>query len=413
MYQQNDYDENRQQLRARSLTVGLPMAALLALAVVSFLLRWPQGVTMALCFLFCAVGIFGYTMLISPVRAYGRHIAHALTGRTRQTSGVFVSMDEASVTRENVDFYPVTLNVGDQGREEDDRLFYMDANLPRPDWQAGETLTLVLSADTELTEDLTVPAGVELVVRNPYTSSGATSPKTGAVLYAASAGGASSGSASSGGISAGTSSTVELAVASGVTLTANYDLRLEDVSMTVHGQVTTRGNTHNAGALCVESDGVWENHGNIYCYGGLDLYGKLQNYGMVLAMREETSGGLILRDGWISLQNGSQWDLNSGSIGCMSALNGAISGYGDGYEMSEADSNDFCWLQAQTVTQPDGDVNGDGTVDTADLDALVRHVACIEELGDLSRADIDGDGDIDADDITVLAQMLQQMGVVD
>ena len=29
MYQQNDYDENRQQLRARSLTVGLPMAALL------------------------------------------------------------------------------------------------------------------------------------------------------------------------------------------------------------------------------------------------------------------------------------------------------------------------------------------------------------------------------------------------
>ena len=102
MYQQNDYDENRQQLRARSLTVGLPMAALLALAVVSFLLRWPQGVTMAL----------------------------------------FVSMDEASVTRENVDFYPVTLNVGDQGREEDDRLFYMDANLPRPDWQAGETLTL-------------------------------------------------------------------------------------------------------------------------------------------------------------------------------------------------------------------------------------------------------------------------------
>ena len=41
-----------------------------------------------------------------------------------------------------MDFYPVTLNVGDQGREEDDRLFYMDANLPRPDWQAGETLTL-------------------------------------------------------------------------------------------------------------------------------------------------------------------------------------------------------------------------------------------------------------------------------
>lgn len=78
MYQQNDYDENRQQLRARSLTVGLPMAALLALAVVSFLLRWPQGVTMALCFLVCAVGIFGYTMLISPAaRLWAAHCARA------------------------------------------------------------------------------------------------------------------------------------------------------------------------------------------------------------------------------------------------------------------------------------------------------------------------------------------------
>ena len=142
MYQQNDYDENRGQLRARSLAIGLPMAALLALAVVAFLLRWPQGVTMVLCFLVCAVGIFGYTMLISPVRAYGQHIAHALTGRTRQTSGVFVSMDADSVTRENVEFYPVTLNVGEQGHEEDDRLFYYDANLPRPDWKRGEQITV-------------------------------------------------------------------------------------------------------------------------------------------------------------------------------------------------------------------------------------------------------------------------------
>lgn len=151
MYQQKDYDENRRQLHDRSLAVGLPMAALLALSVVSFLVRWPEGVTMALCFLTCALGIFGYTMLISPVRAYGQHIAHALTGRTRQTRGVFVGMEEGSVSRENVDFYPITLNVGDQGREEDDRLFYLDANLPRPNWQAGETL-LITSYDNRVTD---------------------------------------------------------------------------------------------------------------------------------------------------------------------------------------------------------------------------------------------------------------------
>ena len=34
------------------------------------------------------------------------------------------------------------INVGVMEDEKDDRLFYYDANLPRPDWQAGETLTI-------------------------------------------------------------------------------------------------------------------------------------------------------------------------------------------------------------------------------------------------------------------------------
>ena len=36
----------------------------------------------------------------------------------------------------------LTVNVGNMESEEDDRLFYYDANLPRPDWRRGEMLTV-------------------------------------------------------------------------------------------------------------------------------------------------------------------------------------------------------------------------------------------------------------------------------
>lgn len=150
MYQQTDYEQIRQQQRTRSCAVIACAGALAAATHVSFFVRWPQGITMVLSFLCCAAAIFGYTMFVSPVRAYALHIAHALEGRTRQTSGVFVSMEQESVGRDKIDFYPVTLNVGSEGREEDDRLFYMDANLPRPDWQVGEKLVLT-SYDNRIT----------------------------------------------------------------------------------------------------------------------------------------------------------------------------------------------------------------------------------------------------------------------
>ena len=36
----------------------------------------------------------------------------------------------------------MTLNGGDMESQEDDRLFYYDANLPRPDWKRGEQITV-------------------------------------------------------------------------------------------------------------------------------------------------------------------------------------------------------------------------------------------------------------------------------
>ncbi|MBQ7455688.1 MAG: hypothetical protein IJS53_04530 [Clostridia bacterium] len=150
MYQPGDYEQNRAQLRARLAAAGIPFFLLLGAAGLAFGLRWPQAVAMALTVAACSLAVFCYCLFISPVIAYGKHIDHALHGRTRDAAGVFVRMEENAVAREGLDYYAMTLNVGDKGLEEDDRLFYYDANLPRPAWQAGQRL-VITSYDNRVT----------------------------------------------------------------------------------------------------------------------------------------------------------------------------------------------------------------------------------------------------------------------
>ena len=61
---------------------------------------------------------------------------------------------------------------------------------------------------------------------------------------------------------------------------------------------------------------------------------------------------------------------------------------------------------ATLVRDVPGDVTGDRKVDSADLTALLRHVAKIQLLGNTSNADVNNDGNIDAADVTMLARKL-------
>lgn len=142
LYRQEDYADICAQLKKRRLALGAPVALLLALSALSFALRWPQGVTAALSILALCLLIFCHIMFISPVVAYRRHLDHALRGKSHDTQGVFVAMEQKAVTRDGLRLYPMTVNVGAGIRDDGDRLFYYDANLPRPDWREGDTLLL-------------------------------------------------------------------------------------------------------------------------------------------------------------------------------------------------------------------------------------------------------------------------------
>lgn len=150
MYTQKSYQENRQQMKTRLLIIGLPVTALFVLMLVSFFMRWPEALTVALSILSFGIAIFCFSMFISPLRAYGKHIDHALHGRTREITGSFLEMEESPVWRDGVQFYPFTISVGDKKEEENHRLFYMDANFPRPDWKEDDMLHIT-SYDNRVT----------------------------------------------------------------------------------------------------------------------------------------------------------------------------------------------------------------------------------------------------------------------
>lgn len=141
MYTEQDYQSNRKQLKKRAIALGIPAVILLAGVIWSFIVRI-KLLTMGLTIVLGIYGIFCYGMLLFPVIAYGRHMYNILYGRTHTLTGYFKEMEDAIVVREGVEYRPMLMSVNNLEDAEDDRLFYYDANLPKPDWQIGEKLTL-------------------------------------------------------------------------------------------------------------------------------------------------------------------------------------------------------------------------------------------------------------------------------
>lgn len=80
--------------------------------------------------------LFLFGVWAKPALDYLRHVRQMLNGRTRETEGVLVSVSDTPSARDGITCYALMLNLG-SGEPEDDRLFYFDAEKPRPDALVG------------------------------------------------------------------------------------------------------------------------------------------------------------------------------------------------------------------------------------------------------------------------------------
>lgn len=236
------------------------------------------------------------------------------------------------------------------------------------------TATLELREDCTLNEELTVPGNIELV-------------------FAADHG-----------------QTPTLTVSEGVTLSANGQLNIQkSATLAVNGTLATCNNVQVYGTLLISESGVWQQ----------ENWASVSNDGASITINgalEQSESGVELtswRNGKIIFGTNAHWN----EVGTISSHESstAITGFDTGkYKLSTDDGINYYLKRLSSgggsgggETSTIGDVNGDGVVDQADLVALARFMAGIDDLEDTTRADINGDGIYSAADLTALARMLE------
>lgn len=235
------------------------------------------------------------------------------------------------------------------------------------------TATLDLREDCALNEDLAVPGNIELVLAAEYER------------------------------------TSTLTVPEGVTLSANGQLNIKDsATLAVNGTLATSNDVQVNGALLISESGVWKQKNSASVNNdsaSITINGAL----------EQSESGVELTSWWngkIIFGANARWN-EVGAI-CSRESSTAITGFDTGkYELRS--DGEYYYLKRVSSgggsgggeTSITGDVNGDGVVDQADLVALARFMAGIDDLEDTARADINGDGIYSAADLTALARMLE------
>lgn len=235
------------------------------------------------------------------------------------------------------------------------------------------TATLELREGCTLNEDLVVPGNIELVLAADH------------------------------------GQTPTLTVPEGVTLSANGQLNIKDsATLAVNGTLATSNDVQVNGALLISESGVWKQKNSA----------SVNNDSASITI----NGALEQSESWVELTSwwngkiifGANAHWNEVGAICSRESSTAITGFDTGkYELRS--DGEYYYLKRVSSgggsgggeTSITGDVNGDGVVDQADLVALARFMAGIDDLEDTTRADINGDGIYSAADLTALARMLE------
>ena len=157
MYSEAEVLALKAQLRKRRWIIAIPSFLLLAAAVALFV-RFQHQRSESGWMISCAMSIvagvvffFLYSLHVTPLRLYLRHVQDMLTGLTRETSGILAEVAERPTDRDGLNWYALLVNIGDRNDPKDDRLFYYDALKGRPDMPVGTQVTII-SHDKRIAE---------------------------------------------------------------------------------------------------------------------------------------------------------------------------------------------------------------------------------------------------------------------
>lgn len=204
-----------------------------------------------------------------------------------------------------------------------------------------------------------------------------------------------------------------LTVPENVTLSVGGQLTAQNsATIVVNGTLVTSGFAQVYGALTINESGVWEQKDNA------DVSDDRASV-TIDGLLEQSESRVQLsswRNGKIIFGANARWN----EVGTISSYKSSttITGFDPGrYELRS--DGEYYYLKRVSSgggsgggssggeTGIIGDVNGDGVVDQADLVALARFMAGIDDLEDTTRADINDDGILSAADLTALARMLE------
>lgn len=157
MYSQEDHAQIRKQLQKRWIVTALPSVLLILSAIVVFVICQVQRKDWGWIFA-CVSTILGggyflffFGVYLRPMMLYQRHVGYMLDGHKRETKGILTDVSSVPCDKDGLDWYAVTVNVGEKQDPEDDRLLYYDALKGKPAIPLG-TRVMALSNDRMISD---------------------------------------------------------------------------------------------------------------------------------------------------------------------------------------------------------------------------------------------------------------------
>lgn len=139
IYSPEDVSAVKEQIRRRWLAVGAPCVVLLAVLIVSLVLR-VEAVTTVSTILIGTILIFCWDMFIKPLSCYRKYLESVLYGRTHEAVLPFIALSEDVNVVDGVPCRSLTCQDVDAKGRPYERLFYFDAQKTFPAFEQGDML---------------------------------------------------------------------------------------------------------------------------------------------------------------------------------------------------------------------------------------------------------------------------------